>query len=70
MIPMPCAGGFLIKGISTAPTLRMYGHSPKISKSVEKPLPSWGKIFIQIMALLFESAFSLAKILLRKIVQR
>jgi hypothetical protein len=69
MIPMPCAGGFLIKGISTAPTLRMYDHSTT-SQPVEKPLPSWGKIFIQIIALLFESAFSLAKILLRKIVQR
>lgn len=69
MIPMPCAGGFLIKGISTAPTLRMYDQTLPSSMSDEESLPSWGKIFLKMVALFFESAFSLVRNLLRKMVR-
>ncbi|MEG3804948.1 TylF/MycF/NovP-related O-methyltransferase, partial [Aerococcus mictus] len=67
MIPMPCAGGFLIKGISTTP--RVYSRTLSAHGLDESQLPSWGKICVQMMALPFRIAFSAAKIILRKIVR-
>jgi O-methyltransferase len=70
MISMPCAGGFLIKGVSTAKAVRMRDHQQAQLMQVDRPLPSWGTILLQMVGLFFESAFSFIRISLRNITHR
>lgn len=69
MIPMPSAGGFFIKGIPTAKVVQMYDHPPGQLNAVDKPLPSWGRILIEMISLFFSSALGLVRVLLRKLIR-